>query len=77
MDDLRFQVKCRLTAEEVVLFDRIRESNGLTSSALLRSYVKEGMARDATQMSLDARANGPKWSGQVRPFAPLRYRHSN
>ena len=77
MDERRFEVKCRLTAEEVVLFDRIRESNGLSTSALVRMYVKEGMAKDSTAMSLKAVGNSPKWDGNVRSFALGRYRHSN
>ena len=57
-----------LTAEEVVLFDRIRESNGLSTSSLLRMYVKEGMAKDATQMAVNVVANSPNWTNNVRPF---------
>ena len=72
MDERRFEVKTRLTAEEVVLFDRIREQNGLTTSQLIRMYVKEGMAKDATQMSLAVVANSPKWDGNVRPFGNWR-----
>ena len=68
MDERRFEVKTRLTAEEVVLFDRIREQNGLATSQLIRMYVKEGMAKDATQMSMRVVANTPKWDGNVRPF---------
>ena len=68
MDELRFQVKCRLTAEEVVLFDRIREHSGLTTSQLIRAYVREGMAKDATQISLASVANRPSWTDNVRPF---------
>ena len=67
-DERRFEVKCRLTAEEVVLFDRIRDGNGLSTSALVRMYVKEGMARDATQMAVRVVANTPNWDGNVRPF---------
>ena len=65
MDERRFEVKCRLTAEEVVLFDRIRDQNGLSTSSLLRMYVKEGMAKDATQMSMPVVGNTPKWDGNV------------
>ena len=65
MDERRFEVKCRLTAEEVVLFDRIRSSNGLSTSALLRMYVKEGMARDSIHIVPTGVANYPKWDGNV------------
>jgi hypothetical protein len=68
VDERRFEVKCRLTAEEVVLFDRIREGNGLTTSALVRMYVKEGMAKDATQMAVRVVGNAPNWDDNVRPF---------
>ena len=77
MDERRFEVKCRLTAEEVVLFDRIRESNGLSTSALVRMYVKEGMAKDATQLAHQLVGDAPKWDGNVRSFALGKYRNSN
>lgn len=66
-DDRRFPVKTYLTAEEVVQFDRIREHKGLNPAHLLRVYLKHGMAKDASELSL-AQKNVPLWAGNVRPF---------
>ena len=73
MDERRFEVKARLTAEEVVLFDNIRDRNGLGVSQMVRRYVKEGMARDATQLGIPVVANTQKWDGTGTFVRPLSY----
>lgn len=76
MDERKpFKVTCMLTAEEMVLFDNIRAFNGLSTSALTRAYIKEGMARDSIHVVPKVVANTPTWTDNVQPFG--RYRHSN
>lgn len=44
VDPHRFEVKTRLTAEEVVAFQYLADSKGLSGASLIRMLIKESIA---------------------------------
>lgn len=66
MMDRRFEVKSRLSPEEFVAFAALAEMKGLSQSSLLRMWIKEHCA---AQASVLAARDGPVMGlGNVEPL---------
>ena len=64
--DRRFEVKTRLNPEEFVAFAAIAESKGLNQGSLLRMWIKEHCATQAS--ALEARGGTVAGLGNVEPL---------
>lgn len=60
MDSRRFQVATRLNAEEVVRLGNLADQKGLSTSSLLRMWIKEQLERDCTEQATAMLVAAPK-----------------
>ena len=64
-DTRRFEVKTRLSAEEVVSLGNCADRKGLSTSALLRMWIKEQLERDCTEQAAAMLVAAPNRAGNV------------
>ena len=65
MDTRRFEVKTRLSAEEVVSLGTCADRKGLSTSSLLRMWIKEQLERDCTEQAAAMLVAAPNAAGNV------------
>ena len=65
MDTRRFEVKVRLNAEEVVSLGTCADRKGLSTSSLLRMWIKEQLERDCTEQAAAMLVAAPNAAGNV------------
>lgn len=59
-DPRRFQVATRLDAEEVVRLGNVADRKGLSTSSLIRMWIKEQLERDCTEQAAAMLVAAPK-----------------
>ena len=64
-DPRRFEVKTRLGADEVVRLGNLADRKGLSTSSLLRMWIKEQLERDCTEQAAAMLVAAPNAAGNV------------
>lgn len=65
MDTRKFEVKTRLTAEEVVSLGNCADRKGLSTSSLLRMWIKEQLERQCSEQAAAMLVAAPNASHNV------------